>query len=352
MSDHMMTTAEAAHYARTTRSVIQHACANGLLPHKQQPSGRRNIQISRSDLDGWIKQRDRANDHDLLSCDQAKRFTGISATRIAKACNDGELPHTVETCGKTAKRTYKIRATDLMAWADGPTAPRPVRKWAADDDAAVVEMYYGNACTYAQIGAFIGRSAGSVQHRLTKLGVMDRSSRRTSNRIPFHIPITGIIIARTCVRCGDMRDADHYPTTRGRKSAWCRRCHNADRRAKFRSEPYYAARTAVQTVTKRNAINDGKKYGEAEMRVIADTTRSDLDVALTLRRSLYAIHNKRQSTGNTATAARGPRTASRPAMWRLDLALEERPVLEAYRTLGGVVPEELWEWNDNDAVAS
>lgn len=293
-------------------------------------------------------------ERNYLTCDQAKRLTGFSATRIARACNDGDLPHEVVTLGPTGKRIYQIDSSDLVAWANGPQAPRPSRRWTAADEAALRELYLSGSCSIAQIAAYLGRRPKSITAKASELGItINGPERYRRRRIPGTIPAGAVVIAKTCTRCGNMRDADQYPPVKhggGGLSAWCRFCHAERRRGQFRREPAYLAQRKVQAVTKARARNEGRPYGEPEVRVLRDLTRTDLDVALELGRSLYAVHQKRVSIG-AVVEVRGPRVKrSRRALWRIDLALEERAVLEHFRRLGGAVPEDLFEWAE-EAIA-
>lgn len=276
-----------------------------------------------------------------LTTAQACRLTGRSKTVIGNACRDGAIKCEKVPSGPRNIPAYRISADSLTRWSN--RSPRPeVQPWTEADTAALADLYRSQQCTLPQIAAYLGRSESSVQSKASKLELPALSK----NLVPWRIPASAVIIARSCTTCGEMRDADQFSRRAGR----CKRCVSSSQLERRRGQAYPLALRKLYEVTKARAVNDGMPYTEADLGVLRDLSVGPLDAAFTLGRSLYAVQTKRNAIGATARP-RGGYESDRPCLWRLDIAIGEREVADYFRQIGEPVPESMWDWTDG-AVAS
>lgn len=111
---------------------------------------------------------------------------------------------------------------------EGKPRRAPSVPWTDVEDAVLIAS---ELLTMQQISDLLdGRSKAAVQTRIQELrkrGVMpQRKGGWKGSRNPFHCPKTGILVARSCIRCGEFQPADLFGKVyeHGRATSVCRPC--------------------------------------------------------------------------------------------------------------------------------
>jgi hypothetical protein len=288
----------------------------------------------------------------LLTTSEAAAVAGVTPQAVARACREGRI-EAVSSGDHGRRSAWIISRTALDAWVStlGKLAGIKQQSWTDADDAALVELQA--TCTLPQVAAYLGRTTSATQKRWAQLlasGTAERVQRFPQWANPFAMPAGSILIAKSCSECGKVRDARYFPrrANGGRNyDTYCSICSNRRRRIR---RPDVTCQELLQEVTFPQAVNEGKRYESADMEVIEDMTLSEVEVALSIGRSYYAIRTKRSSMGLLPPR---PRKDMPDSEWRLILDGNLLAAAEHFRHLGEPVPEELWEWSDDDvAVAS
>ena len=210
------------------------------------------------------------------------------------------------------------------------------------------------------MAAYLGRSANAVAIRLQKLrsdGVdIPNAATGPGRSQPWVMPRNAVLLAKSCTSCGKLRDAAYYNQRKGGRypgsyASDCRLCHNDRKRGSNKFGPYQQNAELLQEITFAQASNERKRYSEADLAEVKDTSRSEFDVALSLSRSYYAITSKRQKVGVGPWGKGAKRQNFPDAQWQIDFPAAMVAIQEHFQSLGQVVPESLWEWTD-EQVAS
>lgn len=284
-----------------------------------------------------------------VTAKEAAAILGTTPTTVQQAIIRGLLPAAKEkrptSCG--LRTTYVIDVTDIEAYRSYRACAVPQRRWTVDMDAAAVELVA--TCTYAQIGAYLGVSAGSVKARLQKLGATP-SERHSKN--PFVIPKSAVPVAMTCTICGELRSASAFYKAVGRRkqrASECVRCtSNAKKRRRdhLKRSGHVDLSRKLQAHTEERATNHREEWTASDDAVLEDATKSTYQVALDLGRTLYSVHHRRRSLGITKRAP-----VHAVDRWEIEL-LATQAEIEAYFRSLGPVPESDWEWSDGDTAAA
>lgn len=296
----------------------------------------------------------------LISTAEAVAITGYSYDTIAAAIKKGELVPVAER----RPRGYYFARPDVIRWLSLKGGRRDQYFWSDGEVRALRDLYMSGTCTREQIAKYLGRGTAAVGHKIKELRASDPASPKLSKVVsPFDIPRRGILIAKTCPKCGELRDARLFPTTRpgptGKYTTVCRRCRNeatqSRRQKDGRTSKWDKAAEAFQQATSAKAHNDHQRYGAADKEALADESRNDVEVAFALGRSYYAIRNKRQELGVGPFGSRPPRIHNNDARWVIQFNAELDSLRDHFRSIGQTAPEALhgqWEdWTD-EQVAS
>lgn len=274
---------------------------------------------------------------------EAAQALGLPRKTVQQACNVGRLPAVKEQrwTVQGLRWVYVITSEDLDAYrAYRDRTPQLSRRWTPDEDAALLELI--TSCTPHQVGAYLGFSPKAVQLRLRRLGVGRRLTEKRP-MVPFTIPKSGILLAKSCSRCGELRGRDAYKAASNgaRYSSECRVCGNADSREKYLHSNYRKVRQELQAHTVDNAHKHGQEWTSTEDERLKDYSLSSYGLALELGRTMEAVTARRHRLGMN------PRGVVKRATgrWAIDFPATQAEVEDYFRRLGPV-PEELWEWSD------
>lgn len=284
-----------------------------------------------------------------LSAKSASRMSGLGRTTIRRAIDRGQL-HAVRH-----GHTWRIDPGELMEWATGDDRPQEYRLWSEADVTALIEMH--GTCSAAQLSAYLGRAVTAVNKKLDELRaggadipLIPHSMR---HRSPFLVPHRAILLAKTCAKCGKLRDGScygrHVTTKAGQYHSWCKICTRTSRSSNAPSQNA----ELLQEITYAQASNEKKRYTPAEIDIVRDTSKSEFQIALELGRSWRAIIGQRSRLGVYDGVKPKPVI---DAHWVINFPAAAERVRDYYRGLGEVTaPEALYGidegWTDDEAVA-
>lgn len=290
---------------------------------------------------------------EVITKAEVMRHTGLGKTVVQMAIQRGELrAHRGELPPPGRGVGYLIYRADMEAWV--ASRERPDRlPWIDADLAALVEL--STTCSDAQIAEYLDRSVRSVSQRLFKLrqteGMDLRARRGYVACFPWAVPGDMPLLARTCVRCGNLRDATYFARLPqpGGSRCWSTTCYlclrqkaSANRKPQDRTVD-----RRLQEATACTAHHHRQPYVSADYEVLADRDKSDLQVAMELGRTFIAVRHKRTEMG----FYNGPKRKDLPdTHWLIHFPNALKALQEHYRELG-VVPESEWDWNDRTVSA-
>lgn len=269
----------------------------------------------------------------FLTISEAAAYANVKQNAIEMAIYRGKLQ-------SVGSRPKLVAQRDLDRYLVSRFVKRP---WTEADDAALLELV--ETCTTTQIAKYLGRSINSVtghMHMLKRTGV--QWDPRTSVRNPFAIPGSAILLAKTCLHCGKLRDERFFrgggkgSRSRASGASTCSLCFRKRHREQQRNTPrredtFYEL---AQEVSLATADRKGQPYTVADSRVISDLTKSDLQVALELRRTFHAIRAQRQLAG-----LRSPVTRFPDSHWLINFPRAAEVLRQGFIRLG--VPDDGWE---------
>lgn len=292
-----------------------------------------------------------------LSTSQAAQRAGVTRGGIKSAIKKGYLL-AVQVPGMRGAE-YRIDAAELERWqASAVRRKQAHQAWTEADECALLELMV--TCSNQQIAEYLGRPIRSIKmkrHDLRRRGIITgpRQWRRSS---PMVIPQSGILLAKTCVRCGQVRDGAYYDRVRSGATKYradCRICHgkNDPRRNEYPSRENL---DLLQELTYAQASNEGQRYTEDELLILGDRDQSELDVALKLQRSYYAVCSKRYKMGIRSDRPKRSRESLPDSAWRINIPKAIAAARDYFRAAGLTAPEALhgeWpDWRDGERVAS
>lgn len=98
----------------------------------------------------------------------------------------------------------------------------------------------------------------------------------------------------------------------------------------------------LQELSRERAHRHGEEWTSEEMVALEDTTKSSIELALILGRTITAVHSRRAEVGIRV------RPTPDSSEWLIDLTPQNAAEREVFRELGAV-PESEWEWNEESA---
>lgn len=314
------------------------------------------------------------DDADLLTLTEASASSGIPANTLHVAIFQDRLkgvkghfsPH------KPGALVWAISKADLDDFARHHKPKGNRKYWTASDYEAIHDLQ--ESCTDLQLAAYLGVSVGALRQNVTKArrrGLLKRSRSRR-NRSPFVIPASAVLLAKSCEKCGKLRDANYFRryttgSNVGCYDSGCHLCNVAQGKRKYKKlkeiDPQANTNTGtlhalLQRVTQEKAGRSNIPYTSAEMELIEDPGKSTLEVALELGRTFYAIRNRRYVNGvpdqrfSDVFTHRQRRAKLPDSHWVIHFPAAAQALREHFRKLGEPVPEELWEWTDEKEMAS
>lgn len=284
----------------------------------------------------------------MLTTTEAATLSRVSRKTLLSAINHGTLKATDTGAAPTAGRhRYLINLTDLKKFLKQYRPVEDRRPWTEADIAALVELQ--DTCSGPQLAEYLGRSYGTVHtkiHRLKKDGGLDREDKRGRKFVPFIMPANSILVARTCTDCGKIRDARYFQRRGGGQPVHGGACRVCIREEERRTNRALLARNIKQKITVDRATRSGYEYTQSEIEVVSDSTKSNLEVALELKRTYSGVSNMRGKLGiHTSPARVGD------SHWMIHFPAAMTELREHFRSIGEPVPEELWDWNDKENAA-
>jgi hypothetical protein len=310
----------------------------------------------------------------MLSLAAAAATSGVPVETLRTAIRRKSL--------EASKVSYSAKKQGRMVWAIekseldrfmSQSPPEPKKPWTEADHEAIRELQ--ESCTDAQLAAYLGRPVNALVQYLWKArkrGLLDRRENAGTYRVPFRVPKTAILIAKSCAKCGKMRDASYfrqYTSGRieGNHDAWCQICNLSEGKRNYAKlkerDPSASTNNSsvhkfLQKVTEEHADRSNMPYTMAEMDEITDVEKSTLEVALNLGRTFYAIRARRYINGVvdqrfSDVFVHNKRRKKLPdSHWTIHFPAAAKALREHFIKLGEAVPEELWEWNDTEEIAS
>lgn len=279
----------------------------------------------------------------------AARFGAHEAT-IRRAVKSGVLT-AFERIPGFRNGGLLVDTAEVASWVKGLKRDRP---WTDADVAALIEL--APTCTWKQIGAYLGRSAGTCSEKARQLradgyALAHRPVGRAN--LPFSVPESAVLIAKTCLRCGEIRDAIQFAKNNGGGRFYdsqCRACRVkecTERRSAGRWSPGQS-KDALNAITLPGAVNKGMPYTESDDRLIRDESLPAVEVALRLGRTYLGVRSRRAVLG---VVTRGPNVINRKSQWALDFPNAAEALRAHFRGLGQPVPEEMWSWANDEAAS-
>ena len=250
--------------------------------------------------------------------------------------------------GKSRAAIYAARKRIRSGW----TRKKAVL-WTPEEDAVIRSGQYLTAAELAK--RLPGRSKYSVDHRRVAIGAPCIPA---SQKNPFN-PGKRALIARTCRKCGLLLPARWFGIYKSTPKSDCRKCdareavaysklrYEKKPRPKQTHERKYAR--MAQALSLETATRWRQEYTEADHRVLADPSLTNLAKALLLKRSYSAAATQVTRNGYSSFSGIGDPTRD---MWSIDNPNASRvdeitaALKQEFETAG--VPFPAWDWDDED----
>lgn len=279
----------------------------------------------------------------LLSQDEIEREYGVCRATVRKARDSGKLAGVA--VGKYRGRTvFHFKRKDVERWRktlDAKRAGSTHRAWSQDEIAAALELR--STCTASQVGEYLNRPKRGVFMIWFKYADTSSNPIRMK-RIPFQVPSSAILLAKTCVKCGKLRDARYYRKVPDGLSAQCIVCHRVARRGQERPDTEHERNMQLaQEITLEQAFNEHKRYTDDERVLIKDASLNEIEVAFKLNRSYQAIVTQRTNMGMYSSR---PRLGLTDSHWSISFPNAMKALQQHFVSIGKPVPESLWDWNN------
>lgn len=161
--------------------------------------------------------------------------------------------------------------------------------WTDEENAVIRE--FGSKATSKQLAARLpGRTDRAVHHQRRKLGVKFPGGGGTALS-PRSIG-SRTLIAKTCVKCGLLLEGKYFRPLGHRRDSWCRFCRSSMESVRNVGRQYVQDKKwmrSVQEATSERATRSGQPYIEADFKVLADPSLTQVDKALALGRTYSAV---------------------------------------------------------------
>lgn len=207
--------------------------------------------------------------------------------------------YTYDEIASKLGRTKRAVATRVRKFKDTGIIKRtePKREYFSWDDSAIAALLeFRGTCTHAQIAKYLGCTKEAVDSRVQILldsGVITKTEYGRKN--PWMIPQNAILLAKTCIKCGELRDASRYASTKQGRSVRneCMSCCNARRDMDKVGKETRKKRDIWQQLSAENAQNHGMEWTSSELETISDNEKSNFQLAMVLGRTYNAVCSAR-----------------------------------------------------------
>lgn len=284
----------------------------------------------------------------LMSINDAVQLTGLTRKAIGSAIWRGQLKATKESHWTPAgeRERYLIDPKDLREYIQKRPANDRVR-WTADLDAALTELL--QSCNVAQAASYLGITTYSASHRVKALRAKGfKIPNLSRSTLAYVIPKTAILLARTCLACGELRDSSQYRQRRGGQAGRetiCRACESKDLMKRGAGQKLAKA---LQDISLASAHNKRSEWTLADDEVLSDTSKTDFEIALELGRTYFSVRTRRLNIG----IKKRERQLDHLAVWAINFPKSHEAVVDRFKALGTPIAAEFWEWTDSDVQVS
>lgn len=185
--------------------------------------------------------------------------------------------------------------------------------------------------TTDKMAKFLRRTKQQVQsevRRLQHAGVLDL---RTSDQLKPWMVGGRTLVAKTCLGCGHLLAADWYGKVNNQSGEVyrpnCRKCNSEygmERAKRTKDADHKAWYEKVQAYTLERAERRGQEWTGADIEVLADPSKSNLEKALELKRTYASIHGASSKHGFASKPERLGDPSS--TAWRIFWEFEDQAV--------------------------
>jgi hypothetical protein len=202
--------------------------------------------------------------------------------------------------GRTVRSIKGARHSLKNGTLGGQVKPR----WTEDEDAVILDAH-PSAPAKAVAKLLPGRSSNAVEVRRRDLGIGGQDVVRQRATDIAGRPL----VAKTCTRCGLLLAGSWFRFNKAtlKWASDCRACASkrvceANRTERQERPDRGADRSRrllqrMQQVTRERAERHGEPYTEADYETLADTSLTDFQKALRLKRSYSGVKNARRAAG-------------------------------------------------------
>lgn len=277
----------------------------------------------------------------VSSIRQAAALVHVGESVLRKAVREGRIFARQINAG-ARNAGLEINMRDVHQWMETRRVCKP---FTDDEIAALIEL--APTCTWEQVGLYLGRTPGSCrekarQLRSTGLDVRKLSGAATS--LPFSIPPRLRLLAKTCPRCGVLRDGQQFIKSKRAYSTHCRLCKNAEFKASDRYTDYHENVKTLNDISRQSAVNHKKQYTRSDDDLIKDSTLHPFEMAIRLGRTYKGVLNRRTVLGVRTRPHN--RIADDVSRWNIEFPQAMTALANHFAALNKPVPEDLWDWNE------
>lgn len=208
---------------------------------------------------------------------------------------DWSAPRIAEELGRTATSVRGARQQARKGLL-GTSSRSP---WTEDEDAVLVASGW-HATAELLTRLLPGRTLHSIHHRRQTLGMKSNAGQR-----PFDV-CGRPLVAKTCLGCDHLLAGSWFSFQKAQNgwASYCRSCNSKKAReskergvGRWTKDNSRDARERLQRLTLPRAENHGQPYTEADIEVLKDTSLTDLQKALRLKRTYAATSVSRRRYG-------------------------------------------------------
>lgn len=217
-------------------------------------------------------------------------------------------------------------------------------RWTPDEEAVLLAYPDMDAKKMAEILKRPWMSITARRAEMRKKGTLRRKQVVTAIG-------SRILIAKTCNQCGLFLPGAWFRKSNGQWSGICKDCVNEYQKEWSKNRVHRAdhSRKLLNELTTKLAIHHREFYSPGEDATIIDTSKSSLQKALELGRTLYSVENREARLKVVTRENKWGDPGS--AVWVIRFAhgVPDRAKRQEFAdaiTQLGIVPESNWDWND------
>lgn len=276
---------------------------------------------------------------------QAAALVNVHEGVLRKAVKSGHIPARQVDAG-SRNAGLEINMRDVYKWMQ---TRRTCKAFGDDEIAALIEL--APTCTWQQVGSYLGRSPGACkekarQLRATGLDVQKLTGATTS--LPFSIPPRLQLLAKTCPKCGVLRDGQQFKRGKRQYGTDCRICETVKFKATDRYRDFHEQQKALNDITRESATNHRNQYTQSDDDQIKDSGLHPFELAMRLGRTYKGVMQRRTVLGVRIRSHN--RVADDAGRWNIEFPEAMNALANHFAALGKPVPEDIWDWNDKIAT--